>query len=466
MTNNMEVYLKSFKVLLRFGLLILVAHNAVSAEITTTGNGIEIIPNQESFEGSKGTISLSIKKAEVNEVMEVLAMMKRKNIVLSDKVTGTVSLNLYDVTVDEAIKAVANISGFALEERNNTYFVLPRADLGRYERTQQTQLKSFKVQYSDPEAVEEILKNHLSGYGKITTLTERKLLIVEDLPEFINRIDVILKQIDKRPELILIEAKILEIRLDDNETYGINWNRLFAHRGGDGNFGIRGLTTAPTTGFFFSFIEENINITLDNFKKHNRVRTISTPKLLVLENNEAEVLIGQRLGYRNTTTTNDVTTEVVEFLETGVILKVMPAVDNHGRIILTVEPEVSDGQILNGLPQENTTEVKSKILLESGQSAFIGGLIKNKLTEERNGVPVLGDIPFLNLIFANKKFTDENTEIVVIITPRIVEDTTLAWNYHPTEKAEHSEAVLIPRRDHINLNMDELMASDLHSNMP
>ena len=102
-----------------------------------------------------------------------------------------------------------------------------------------------------------------------------------------------------------------------------------------------------------------------------RVRTLSTPKLLALEHEEAEVIIGDRIGYRVTTTINQVTTESIEFLESGIILNVQPYVDRNGRIMMDIHPEVSTGTITNdGMPNQTTTEVTTQLLADDGQTIF------------------------------------------------------------------------------------------------
>ncbi len=152
----------------------------------------------------------------------------------------------------------------------------------------------------------------------------------------------------------------------------------------------------------------------------NRVRTLSTPKLLALENQEAKAVIGKSTGYRVTTTINQVTTESIQFLESGVILKVTPSVDQQGRIQLKVHPEVSSTTLIAGIPEKKSTEVTTELLCEDGESVFIGGLMKNISSSDKIGIPVLGNIPGIGRLFSTTTGNVNNTETIVIITPRIV----------------------------------------------
>ena len=131
-------------------------------------------------------------------------------------------------------------------------------------------------------------------------------------------------------------------------------------------------------------------------------------------------MIGDRVGYKVTTTINQVTTESIQFLETGVILKVTPSVDQQGRVMLRIHPEVSSASIAAGIPSKKSTEVTTQLLCEDGQSIFIGGLIKNTSGTRRTGVPLLGDLPGIGRLFSSSEETGSMTETVVVITPHVI----------------------------------------------
>ena len=174
--------------------------------------------------------------------MEMLSIKERVNIVLAKDVQGEISVNLYNVTLRQAILSIADAAGYAVEYRNGSYFIIKREDSGKYTKSGLTVLRAFKVEYSDTNAVEQILETYLSEYGKITNLTERRMLVVEDLLHFISRIETILAEIDQEPKQIFIEAKILEISLRDSESFGLDWTKIFSSDGGTGTAGTRGLS--------------------------------------------------------------------------------------------------------------------------------------------------------------------------------------------------------------------------------
>jgi type II secretory pathway component GspD/PulD (secretin) len=267
------------------------------------------------------------------------------------------------------------------------------------------------------------------------------MVVVEDTPEGMKRIVALLREIDTQPQQIMIEAKILEITLDENENFGIEWNKVFS---GDGvsRIGTSRLLERTSPGLVFNLVNNNVDIFLNALNNKGRVRTLATPKLLTLENQEATTNIGDKLGYRVTTTINNVTSETIQFLETGVILRVTPSVDADGRIALRVRPEVSSGTLLGGIPSKKTTEVNTQLVAENGQSILIGGLIKSSAGQRRIGIPLLGDVPGLGKLFSNNEHTGSSTETVVVITPRIVPTRPAGADLQVIERVERMEGDL------------------------
>jgi type II secretory pathway component GspD/PulD (secretin) len=394
---------------------------------------------------AEAPITLALRDVELSEVMAMLSQQERVNILLGKEVGGRVSFNLYDVSVDEAVRSIANAAGYAVEKQDETYFVVPRTEAGKYAPDSLTRVASFTVQYAQPAELEVALKPYLSTYGKLTVLADRQLVVVEDMPEFVDRMGKLIAEMDRRPRQILIEARILEVTLTDEEAYGLDWKKLFESDGGEGSFGTTGLATPADSGregFFFDLTNPNIEVALDALKARGRVRTLSTPKLLALENQEASVIVGDRRGYQVTTTINQVTTESIEFLESGVILRVTPTVDATGGVMMNVHPEVSTGSVdTNGIPSQVTTEVTTRLLVPSGRTVFIGGLIKHAVTQTRRGVPVLGDAPGIGLLFANRRQTHTNTETVVLITPRVIDSYDEVWNSQYVDHSRRFEEV-------------------------
>ena len=386
-------------------------------------------------------LSMTMKDADLADVMDMISKDQRVNVFVSTDSAQTVSFSLYDMTVPDAIRAIANAAGFAVEHYDGNYYVVERDEAGKYAPDALTRVRPFELQYVEVEEMESLLQPYLSEYGEITVFADRGMFIVEDTPEFLQRIESLVASIDVPPTQVLIEAKILEITLTDDDSYGMDWIDLFSSGDGTGDYGTQGLSDPTSAGFFFDYVSPDFSATLNALTSQGRVRTLSTPKLLAVEGQESEVIVGDRRGYSVTTTINQVTTESVEFLESGVILRVTPVVDRDGQVMMAINPEVSTGVIdpLTGIPSQTTTEVTTSMIVPDGKTIFVGGLIKHRVDESRQGVPVLSKIPGVGRLFSNRQQLKTNTETIVLITPTIVTAATPTIDQDSIDKLDRLE---------------------------
>jgi len=404
-----------------------------------------------------GKISLSIEELDIREVMQMLSREQRMNIFVAEGVSGTVSVNLYDMDTVEAVALIAESAGFVVEQRNDSFFVIEREAAGKLHQSDRMEVRSFQVQYASTSDVEAILQEYISDFGSIKALPDNGLLLIEDLPPFLDKIGRILDEIDREPKQIMIEAKILEISLTDNQSYGLDWAKLFDSSGGSGSIGTQGLASGPNSaGLFAQYTNSNVDLVLNALKERGRLRTISTPKLLAMEGLEAETVVGTEIGYMVTTTINQVTTQSIEFLESGVILKVTPTVDRSGRIMLDIFPEVSTGVVSDdGIPSKATTQVSTRMLVPDGKTVFLGGLIQHQINNTREGVPGLGDVPIIGGLFSNRSKNINSTEIVVLITPRIVNYSSGGTEVQSIERVELINEIIDAELDRTEQDMEK-----------
>src|SRR5688572_21485124 len=215
----------------------------------------------------------------IEEVFDMLSRTEKVNIILTRGVTGNVTVTLYAATLKEAIFAVAQAAGYWIEMRGSDYVVMGKETSTDYPSAN-TDIRTLKVQYSDTKQIADILTKYASRYGKITPLIGRKMIVVEDLPGYIDRIEKLAEQLDVQPKQIMIEAKILEISLDEGEQYGIDWKKMFGSAtAGTSGFAV-GNAQSPTQGFFFSLLNRRVELYLSALASKGRVRTLATPKLL------------------------------------------------------------------------------------------------------------------------------------------------------------------------------------------
>ncbi len=364
--------------------------------------------------------TFNFRDADIIEVMKALSARDHVNVLLGKSVSGRVNVSLIDVTLDEGIRAIAASQGYVVMLDNGIYFVTGQEELEKMRQSVITKMQTFQIEYSDPALVETLVKKFLGPNGMTTLLKEQRLLLVEDNEENLRRIAEIITMADLPPEQIMLEVSILEVTLNESEKYGLDWKYLFNKSDGEGSIGLASNTSAGSDGAFFNFVNENIEVLLQVLQAEGRVKTLSAPKLLTLEGQEASIVIGELTGYKTTTTINQVSTENVEFIEAGVILKVMASVDKNQDIFMNVHPEVSTSTLINGLPAKLTNELTTQLVVPDGTTVLLGGLIKSSVSESESGIPILRRIPLLKRLFSSREMITTNTETLVIITPTVI----------------------------------------------
>ncbi|MFH1541680.1 MAG: type II and III secretion system protein, partial [bacterium] len=227
---------------------------------------------------------------------------------------------------------------------------------------------------------------------------------------------------------VQVEAKIIELKqgagdsVDANQL-GVSWKYRNPN---DSNDSIQNFTTqsptlgATAVGLYAQMLGGNVDAYLQALEKVTAYELVAAPWITALNHEEAEILIGQKLGYKTSLTTQTGTLQEIQFLEVGTKLKFIPHINEDGYIIMDVYPAISEGSVVGDVPQEDTTETKNRVLVKDGQPIVIGGLTKNYTRQVETGVPILSSIPLLGILFKNTEIINEKREIMIIITPHIV----------------------------------------------
>jgi type IV pilus assembly protein PilQ len=378
-------------------------------------------------------ITLNIKDVDISEVLKFLSLKRRINVIAGKEVSGPVSVNLYDVPFATALQAILRSNGFTHQQQDNIIYVSKAPDPAKSAPPPvPTTMQTFRLNYANIPETAEMVKNLLSPSGKMVIGKESKTLLVSDTTEVVEKTARLLQSLDGKPRQVLIEAKILEVTLDRNSTFGINWDLLFGQNGLGGRLGnilTQGFATSPAAGapgLFFSVVDKDFGVLLSALQERGDVNTLANPKVLTLDGKEAEILIGAKLGFRVTTTTQTATLESIQFLNVGTQLVIRPSISDDGYILMHVHPKVSDGVIQAGLPSETTTEATTSVLVKDGTTIIIGGLIREREEETINQVPGLGSLPLVGAFFRSRKETKKKTEIAVLITPYVVPEPSTA----------------------------------------
>ncbi len=265
-------------------------------------------------------------------------------------------------------------------------------------------------------------------------------LIIVATPQEYGKILPVIKQLDIMPLQVLIDATIAQVDLKDDLKYGIKW--FFAN--GDDSIGSGGVTAAKalvaaaTGGLSAIYNAGSIKALLYAQADLNNVKIISSPSLMVLNNQEAKINVGDQVpiqtsnlsnviastGTTNTNTGNFAQANQIQYKDTGVTLKITPRVNSNGMVIMDIQQIVSVAKAtLTGVttsPTINKEEIESTIAVKDGETLALGGLIQSTNQNNKSGIPFLHELPYIGPLFGSTDKKDDRQELVVLLTPRVV----------------------------------------------
>lgn len=423
------------------------------------------MPGAVASEGD-GHLAINARDVDVRVLLEQLAEQAGLNILAGASVTGTISLNMQHVGVEEALDAILKATGFIARYDGSFVYIGTTADFATMERAQDTigtrvyrpnyiSAKDLslvltplltpttgKISVTSPSAVGIAVDNTSAGGD---SMSQQDAVVIQDFQSVLSQIDMVIKDLDRRPAQVSIEAMIVSVILNDMNSFGVDFQVLRdknnvrfgwgtprqAPLGGGGTVDpITGAAIGQfpfdTGGLKFAFLDDSLGVFINALETVGDANVIASPKLLCLNKQKAEILIGQKLGYISTTVTQNFSTQNVEFLDVGAQLRLRPFISSDGMIRLEVHPELSEGQVVvNGgftLPNKTLTEVTTNVMCPDGCTVILGGLMRENLRSNSTQVPLLGSLPGVGPLFRTKTENVERTEILILLTPRIVYD--------------------------------------------
>lgn len=408
--------------------------------------------------------SIEFHGADIGEALAMLGQLSGINILIGRGVSGNVpAANLQNVTAEQALDAITKSMGYVYERDEKFVFVWTATDAqARKQAGRKSVSKVYRPRYVSVRDLQALVTPILSKPGGLIavtspaemgleesktkvggdTLAQTDALLVIDFPEVIAQIDNILSDIDVPPTQVVIEAMILSVKLTDTLKMGVNFallssnnKQLLTSGSGsqiNGNVGFPGKDSivpamgefiTGTSGLKYGFLAGDMSGFIEALETLAETSVVASPSVRVLNKQRAELIIGQRLGYKTVSQNGAQSIENINFLEVGTKLLLRPFVAQDGLVRMEIHPERSDGRINEaGLPESRTTEVTSNVMVRNGSTIVIGGLIEEQANQSQSRIPGLGALPVVGNLFKNKNSDTNRTELIVLITPRIVQD--------------------------------------------
>lgn len=394
-------------------------------------------------------VSPKFDRASVTDVLKIFALQHSINIVVSSDVKGQVTIQLYNVTLEVALNTILKSMGYHYVIDNDVILVKPFDTNVNGELVSQV----FKLNYSNAFFLEKTLSSMLSEKGKMMPLLDEavkeeinqraSVLVVTDLWENLKQIEDVIEQLDVAPKQLLIEVRLIESLIGEEEQYGINLpKRISASADGaettapitktQANTGEQRLLSAwyqiPGGNSDLNLGVLNVNqlsIALDMLARDNGSRLVSNPKITTLNNKKAKVKIGTTVPIPEVS--RGIAGDLITYREkeVNIDLEVIPQIGEDNMITMSVHPileEIIGYTGLSEAPQPITSkrEVNATVTVIDGQTLVLGGLIKESKTKTVEKLWLLGDIPILGYLFQNTVTKMEKSDLLIFITPKIV----------------------------------------------
>lgn len=382
------------------------------------------------FQANANSVTLIVRDAPLSHVLTLIAQQHGLNIVSGEQMGQKVSVTLQNVSLEDALNSILAVHGFTWSRQNGVLLISSVDSEKRLSPAVQGRIvRVFTLNYVTAADVDKVVKGLMSPVGQSFVNQTNKLdqrnaheqIIVEDMPAYVDRISQYVAQVDIMPRQVVVEANVLQVTLRDNNRHGVNFNQLARISNAKVNFEAMGMTSGSPTASALRVAGTDLTSLIEALKSTNDTKTLASPKVAVLNGQEARISVGGKLGYLLTTATNTSTLQSVSFLDYGVVLKVTPIITEDGRVLMNVAPQVSTGRInpTSKLPESEATEVETKVMLNDGEAIVIGGLIKETKSDSQNKIPWLGDLWLIGRIFQSRDRVRERNEIIITLVPRI-----------------------------------------------
>ncbi|WP_312244426.1 type IV pilus secretin PilQ [Stutzerimonas nitrititolerans] len=437
--------------------------------------------NAEHFAYSGEKLSLNFQDIDVRSVLQLIADFTDLNLVASDTVQGNITLRLQNVPWDQALALVLKTKGLDKRQVGNVLLVAPADEIAARERQElesQRQIAELaplrrevvQVNYAKAADIARLFQSVTSNgastedRGSIAVDDRTNNIIAYQTQERLDELRRIVAQLDIPVRQVMIEARIVEANVDYDKALGVRWggnyvNDQWSAYGKDGSRSVdddgfvrlpgtdtvggfkldEGVAPVPfvdmgvlgsTSGVGIGFISDHVmlDLQLSAMEKTGNGEVVSQPKVMTADKETAKILKGTEVPYQEASSSGATSTS---FKEAALSLEVTPQITPDNRIIMEVKvtkdaPDFRNA--MNGIPPIDKNEVNAKILVSDGETVVIGGVFSNSQSKSVDKVPFLGDLPFLGRLFRRDVVTDAKSELLVFLTPRILNNQAIAVN--------------------------------------
>lgn len=399
----------------------------------------------KTYSGRKVTLEFS--DADIRKIFQLLAEVSNQNFLMSDDVSGTISLKLVNVPWDQALDVILENKGLGMQKDGNIVQIRPKTKMKSLDDeaiemrlTEEKKMPLSTVLFDVNFATLEDIKTQFIALkskrpdSSVTSDMRTNKIIVVDIDPNIKKMRSLLESLDVPEKQVMIEARIVEAESSFVRNIGVQWGfgyqdssasvaNINSISGSMGGIVSSGLGTGAagggvSAGISFGKLLSNIQLDmrLSAAASVGQVKIVSTPKVLTVNNKAAKISQGQMIPYQNTSSTDGAKTE---FIEAALSLEVTPHITADGSVNMKIKASNNTAGV-GSPPAINKKEATTELVVRNGETTVIGGIYTDRETDGDQGVPYLSDIPLLGMLFKSNSRGKTKNEMLIFITPKIM----------------------------------------------
>ncbi|MBV1879245.1 MAG: type IV pilus secretin PilQ [Pseudomonadales bacterium] len=423
------------------------------------------------YRGEK--LSLNFQDIEIRSVLQLIADFTDLNLVASDTVSGRITLRLKNVPWDQALDIIMKTKGLDKRQVGNVLMVAPAAELAAREKLElesrqqisdlaPLRTEFIEVRYASAAEIFNLFETKedgdgmFLGRGSVIVDERTNSIILTETAEKINEFRAVLEKLDVPVRQVLIEARIVTASSNFSEALGVRWGGLgfglyddstiFSQTGGSlqtlddvrqtvgDEDGISfsspdhlivdlGVGNPDATAFAIGLVDEKylLELEISALESEGNAEVIARPKVITADKQEATISSGVEIPYQEASSSGATS---VAFKSATLELAVTPQITPDDRIIMDLEVKQDTvGAVFNGVPSINTNNIKTKVLVNNGETIVLGGIFTTQETSSVTKTPFFGDLPYVGKLFRRTTQSDDKQELLIFITPRLVRDS-------------------------------------------
>jgi type IV pilus assembly protein PilQ len=402
-------------------------------------------------------VSIELRDVELKDVLRAIGQEHRINVVIDDAVAGKVTVSLKNVPLWDAIESILRGKGYTYIAEGNIVRIVKADEDG------DLVTRIIKIKYGNPKDLEPVVRKALSKKGDLASDLRTNALVIKDMPSYVAMAEKILREVDVRTRQVMIEAKIVEVNTNATRELGIQWGTVFnrgdfhifggatkekstdadaiALTGGIGTLGSAFNVNLPAAvgpgaggAIGLGILSKNLilDLQLSALEDNGNARILSSPKVMVSDNQEATIAAGTQIIIRNDTSTTVVNTGSTSASSVGVTEKeaalrliVLPRIIDDEQVSLKIHTKKEEfdftREVLD-IPPKNSREAQTSLIVKNGETIVIGGIYEENEFDSENGIPGLSKIPLLGRLFKKESARKNKTELLIFLTPTIKAD--------------------------------------------